>query len=143
MTNSIAGYYINELDGWKEILDFNMERIDELYEEVREMLSSNTIINLAKKVEYHLNQLHASKENLAKLHFKLNEYERKFYPEQRAITNDSITKEMKAYQQQLRREMHQLEKEYVDVKYDCDRFLADTITAQNSKPNNNSIHNNK
>jgi DNA repair ATPase RecN len=133
MTNSIAGYYINELEGWKEILDFNMENIDEMYKEVKEILRSNTIINLAEKVQYHLSQLQASKENLAKLHSKLNEYEKKFYPEQRAVTNDSITKGMKAYQQQLRREMHQLEKEYVDVKYDCDRFLADTITAQNSK----------
>lgn len=143
MTNSIAEYYTSELDYWKETLDFNMEKIDEMHEWLEEVLRSNTVTDLAGKVEHHINQLFLCKQNLAKLHLKLNAFGKRIYNDQHPVSNDLITAEIKDHQQQLRTEMHQVEKEFMDVKYDCDSFLADTITAQNSNPRNNSLHNNK
>jgi len=136
MTTSIAQYYIRELEDWKETLDFDMERIDEMHEWLEEVLRFNTVTGFAGKAEHHLNQLFLIKQILVNLRFKLSDFEKKIYNKDLPLPNEIITEEIKYYQQQLRTDMYEAEKAYMAVKYDCDTLLANTIPAQTSKSGN-------
>jgi hypothetical protein len=140
MTTSIAEYYSTELDDWKETIDFNLEKIDEVHEGLDEILRFNTVTNLAGKVEHHLNALLLCKQNFADLYSKINAFEKKIYNGQAPVANELITGAIKDQQQQLRKEMYETEMDYISVKSDCANFLADTIYAQNIKHTNHSPH---
>ena len=61
MNYSIAEFYINEQEEWKDSIEFYLEYIDETEEWLNEITRYDTVIHLAAKVEHHLNQLQVSK----------------------------------------------------------------------------------
>jgi hypothetical protein len=133
MISSIAGYYMDELDEWKEAIDLHLEEINELEEWLNQIIRSNTITHLAAKVEHYMNQLLLSGQNLKALRERMEEAERPLFIDQAPINNALLTETSKHHQKELRKTLYSLEKELLDIRYNCDEFLAETITAQNIK----------
>ena len=133
MTNSIAEYYINELDDWKDLVDFNLEEIDELEEWLQEILNYDSLPILAATVEHNLTQLVLLKQNLHQLKDEMQSLEGKLYKGQTPVDNETVTEEISKHQNSLRDSMNSIEKQYLDIKYACDRFVADTIVSQSKK----------
>ena len=131
MTTSIAEYYLNELNDWRSAINLYIEEIDDSEEWLQTLLNLDTIPAFAAKVEHYLNQLFLSKENMFVLRSVIQSAERKLYRDQIPVLNEAITDDVKAQHTQLREEMHRIEKEYLDTKYERDAFLADAIEIQN------------
>jgi hypothetical protein len=135
MTTSIAEYYLDELYDWRSAIDLYLEEIDDSEEWLQSILRFDSVPALAAKVEHHLNQLFLSKENLLKIKSSTQSSEQKFFKDQVPVGNDIVTEELKINHKKLREEMHKVEKEYLDIKYDCDEFLADAVEIQDRTKN--------
>ena len=131
MTTSIAEYYLNELYDWKSANDLYIEEVEESEEWLELLLKFDTVLAFAAKVEHHLNQLFLSKENLLQLRSGNQSDEKRLYKDQTPVFDEFITDEIKIQHKQLRLEVHRIEKEYLDTKYERDAFLADAIEIQN------------
>ena len=138
MTNSIAEYYLNELYDWRSAINLYIEEIDDSEEWLQTLVNLDTVPAFAAKVEHYLNQLFLSKENLFVLRSVIQSAEKKLYRDQIPVLNEAITDDVKAQHKQLREEMHRIEKEYLDTKYERDAFLADAIEIQNRLKKTNS-----
>lgn len=136
MTTSIAEYYLDELYDWRTSIDLYVEQISDAEGSLKDIVRFNTIPDLAAKVEHFLSQLFISKQNLLYLKTFVQSFERKLYREHTPVSNESITEDLKEKQNQLRKDMHSVEKEYLEVKYNCDQFLAYAVTIQSKKKNN-------
>ena len=130
MITSVAEYYINEIEGWKDSIIFHLEEIDELELRFEEILRLDTIPNLATKAENNLKLLFLSRQNLINLKQNIQDLEAKLLEDHSPVINDRITEEIKRQQNELRKNLHGSEKEYLDVKYNCDSFLAETFGKQ-------------
>jgi hypothetical protein len=135
MPTSIAEYYINELNDWEDAIALHTEVIEELEEWLKEVLRNNTVVNLAGKVEHYLNNLFLTKQNLGMLKTKILEGEEKLYTGEIPISNEQITEEIKSQQNEFRKNLYSLERQYLDIKFECEDFLAATVTKQNKKEN--------
>ena len=140
MTNLIAVYYINELDDWKKTIDLQLKEIEESKEWLNEILQFNTVLKLAAKVEHYLNTLLLLQQNLLYIKYNIQTLELKLYKEERPVENEMVTEDLKKHQNELRSKMHRTEKEYLDIKYSCDEFLAETVIEQNKKKKNDNQH---
>ena len=136
MTTSIAEYYLEELHDWRTTIDLYVEQINDAEESLKDIVRFNTIPHLAAKVEHFSNQLFISKQNLLYLKTFVQSFERKLYMERAPISNESITEDLKEKQNHLRKDMHSVEKEYLELKYTCDNFLAQAVAIQTKKKNN-------
>ena len=136
MPTSIAEYYINELNDWEDAIALHTEEIEQLEEWLKEVLRNNTVVNLAGKVEHYLNNLFLTKQNLGILKTKILKGEEKLYTGEIPIGNEDITEEIKQNQNEFRKNLYSLERQYLDIKFECEDFLATTVTKQNRKENN-------
>lgn len=135
MTTSIAEYYLDELYDWKTTIDLYVEGITDAEERLKDVLRFNTVPDLAAKVEKYISQLFMSKQNLLYLRTFVQSFEKKLFEEHTPVSDENITDDMKEKQNQLRKDMHSVEKEYLEVKYNTDDFLAYVVAMQNRKKN--------
>lgn len=138
MTTSIAEYYLTELNDWTNSLNFHLEEIEASQERLDEILHLNSVPDLAASVEHYLNQLFLSRQNQVSLRTHIHTQEQKLHKNYTPVGNDLVTEELKKLQKELRTSMHTTEKEYLDIKYACDEFIAQTILQQNKKTKNES-----
>ena len=131
MTTSIAEYYLNEFYDWKSAFDLYIEEIEESEEWLEMLLKLDTVPAFAAKVEHYLNQLFLSKADLLRLRSAIQSGERILYKDQAPVIDEFITNEIKTQHKQLRLQVHRIEKEYLEIKYERDAFLADAIEVQN------------
>lgn len=137
MTNSIAEYYLDELNDWQTAIDLYLEAIDNSEEWLQSLLHFNSVPALAAKVEHYLNTLLLSKEHLRQIKTIILSGERILYKDHVPVDDDIVTEELRDSHRLLRKEMHRAEKEYLDTKYDCDEFLASAIEIQNKARSRN------
>ena len=138
MTTSIAEYYLNELNDWSNLINFHLEEIEESQERLNEILHLNSVPNLAAKVEHYLNQLFLARQTQVSLKNHIHSQEKKLHKENAPVTNDEVTEDLEKYQKELRTARHTAEKEYLDIKYASDEFIAQTVNQQNKKKTNES-----
>lgn len=139
MASSIAEYYTNELDNWKDAILLHLERISESEERLNEILRYNTIPNLAANVEHHLNLLFLSRQNLLSLDRRITSFQQKLISERAPVKDELVTEDVKKQQKELRTAMYKTEKEYLETKYANDDFIDQTVNRQNKKTDKNHL----
>ena len=137
MATSIAEYYTNELDDWKDSIHLNLERISESEERLNEILHFNTIPNLAANVERYLNELFLARQNLLDLDNQVTSLEKKLYNKEAPVRDELVTDELKKLQKSLRESVYKAEKEFLELKYVIDAFIAQVVNAQIKKTDTN------
>jgi hypothetical protein len=135
MNTLIAAYYATELDNWREALHQHLENIDETNEWLTEVLRFDTVPMLAARVEHHLNELLLCTKKLEQLQDNIESLETKLFNHDTPIENERITPEIKNEQSDLRQNIFDAEKEFLEIKFACNRFLADTVNEQNKMKN--------
>lgn len=130
MTNSIAEYYLNELYDWKSAIELYLEEIEDAQEWLQSILRFDSVPALSAKVERRLNQLFIARNKFSKIKSDIQSAERKLYKEQIPAGNDAVTEEIRKRHKQLRSEMHETEKDYLDVKFYCNEFLENAVEIQ-------------
>lgn len=136
MNYSIAEFYINEQEEWKDSIEFYLEYIDETEEWLNEITRYDTVIHLAAKVEHHLNQLQVSKLDFFRQQSGIEVLKKQLLLKNLPLENEQISAGIHQQQKTLRENMHSLEKTFLDTKYSCNEFLASTLQEQKEKNKN-------
>jgi hypothetical protein len=124
MSNSIAEYYEDEIAGWSESINFNNTEIDDFEQKLEAVIRRNSIHGIAEKVEKHQLALNNIFDKFFSLQIELQEQEASLKTDSTLIDNAAISQEMEKKQQSLRQKMQAVEKEYIDVKFNCYEFLS-------------------
>lgn len=132
MTNSIAEYFLDELYDWKSAIDLYLEETEDSEEWLRDILRFDSVPQLSAKVEHYLNRILLSRQNLLYLRTFIESFEKQLYKDETPETNEMITQQQRDQQKQLREDMHKVEKEYLDLRYACDEFLASAVDLQSN-----------
>lgn len=132
MSSTIAKYYTDELDEWKRVITFYTHEMDELEVKLHEVIERNTIPEIGARVERHQQDLNMVSGKFYKVHTLIENQEQVLKKEQPFIDDKLISIEIEQQQSQIRLGMKETEKEYVDIKYGCYSFFADTIIKQAS-----------
>lgn len=130
MINSISHYYLDELEGWKDSIDFYFEETEELKDLLEEILQLDTVPNLAESVDYYLGQLSSVQDKLLSIKTAMRPLVKKLSSDPSLAHSQPLTEEQRKNQKETRSNMHRMEKEYVDIKYACQEFIAQVIDKQ-------------
>ncbi len=132
MPNIISDYYVDELVEWDGSLIFYSQEIFEIEKKLNDVINRDTIPNIAKLVEEKRNKLDDISDNFYKIQLKIQDLEQYLLPDDVAIDDSLLNEQKEQLQNDLRFKMHEIEREFIDIKYSCYHFLAQTMRKQNS-----------
>ncbi len=127
MPNTIAEYYTDELVEWNRLIVFYKREMDGFEHKLGEVIQRNTTPNIAAKVENEQDKLNAVSKKFKKLQVQIQQQEAALKTDSKLIDDTLINIETEKQQNQLRRNMQQTEKEYIDTKHECYNFLSGTL----------------
>ena len=127
MPHAIAEYYLEELVDWNRLVAFYDNELAELGNKLAEVIQRNTIPNIAAKVEKEQDKLNVVALKFHQLGTQIRTQLTTLKTDSTVIDDKLIKKETEKQQNELRRNMQLVEKEYVDTKYDCYNFLSGTL----------------
>ncbi len=127
MATNIAEYYIEELIGWTNAIHFYTEETDQLEEKLAEIIRKNSITDIAEKVEAQQLFLDEVSEKFSRLLFEFKDQEALLKKDGEFKEDNLIDPKTEDTQTDLRRKMKEMEKEYIDVKFNCANFLLGTL----------------
>lgn len=127
MPNTIAEYYTDELVDWNNAIIFYNNEMDEFEHKLAEVISRNSIVGIAEKVEAHQSLLNKVSEKFYKLEMEIQQQEAALKTDSTLIDNALINDEIEKRQMELRSKIQAAEKEYIDIKFNCYNFLSDTL----------------
>jgi hypothetical protein len=123
----IAEYYIEELSEWYRVIGFYNSEMNEIESRLTEVIQRNTIPNIAARTEAELNKLNVISGKFNQLLLYIQQQEAALKTDSIVIEDSQIKLETEKMQNQVRHQMREAEKEYLDVKYACNNFLLDII----------------
>jgi hypothetical protein len=127
MATTIAEYYIDELVDWNRMIAFYNHEMGEFEKKLAEVIQRNTIPHIAEKVEKEQHKLNIISGKFHRLQVQIQHQETSLKTDSTLIDDSLIKAGIEKQQNDLRRNMQQTEKEYVDVKYACYNFLSETL----------------
>lgn len=107
-----------------------MREMNEFVIKLNEVVQRNTIPGIGARVEVHHQKLNIIFGKLYRVKILIDQQEQALKKEDTFIDDKSISPDVEKEQRRIREDMRETEKEYVDIKYECYSFFADTITKQ-------------
>lgn len=133
MANNIAAYYMDELMDWNHLITFFGQEMNEMTSKLSEVIQLNTIPDIADKVELEQAKINAVFEKFIRLQKQIAEQVKAFRTDGTLKSNEAIGNDTERWQHNFRNRMQEMEKEYVDIKYNCYNFLSDVLNKQSKK----------
>lgn len=127
MATNIAEYYTEELIGWTNSIHFYTEEIDQIEEKLAEIIRRNSITDIAEKVEAQQIFLDEVSVKFSRLLFEFKDQEALLKKDGELKEDNLIDLKTEDTQTDLRRKMKEMEKDYIDVKFNCANFLLGTL----------------
>lgn len=127
MPTIVTSHFSNELNDWNHAIEFYYEEMEGLTRQLGEVISRNSIIGIAAKVEAEQEIVNQARKQFEEIQDDINEQLEQIHSDDSLIEDQGVTEEMKQKQSSLRQQMREAEKNYVDVKFNCYRFLSDTL----------------
>lgn len=127
MPNDITGYYKDELADWKRLIEFYDEELVELQQRLGEVVQRNTITGIGAKTEAQQDKLNNAAESLYTLLALIEKQQKTLTTNSHVIDNTALNGQTGDKQDAIRSGMQLAEKNYIDAKYSCLNFLADTL----------------
>ena len=134
MSNLIAEYYINEIDGWKEGQEYYQKQIDQIIEWLKEIIQFDTVPGLANSVSLFIGRFTSKSDEFSKFEKQILNFRESLIVEDDPIEDIDLTSDFQMQQRVLRDTMKNLEKEYLELKYAGDEFIAETLVMQKHDP---------
>lgn len=132
MSSGIAKYYADELAEWKRTITSYLPEMNEFEVKLEEVVQRNTIPDIGARVEQHQQKLNLASGKFYALETLIQHQEQAVKTKEAFIEDKLISTEIENEQARIRHEMREAEKEYVDTKYGCYSFFAETIIKQAS-----------
>jgi hypothetical protein len=132
MRNSISEFFITELEGWKESLAFYKQETERSSEWLKAIIQFNTVPGLARQVEHYLLDFEKASQQMADFGSRILSSQGRLLEHE--DLDDSKKDTYLLNQKQLRAEMQEIEKKFLELKYESDAFVADALVVQQQKP---------
>lgn len=130
MNTTVAGYYVDELAHWIRQIQFYNNEIAGFGTKLEEVIQRNTIPHIAEKVEAQQSSLNKVLGQFKILHAAIEAQHDRLKTDHALIDNRQIDENTNETQNQLRQQMEQAEKFYLEVKYSCYHFLSESLGRQ-------------
>ena len=127
MATTIAEYYIAELLDWNNAIIFYNEEMEEIEQKLADVISRNSIVGIADKVEIQQNLLNNVSDKFYKIQNEIQEQSGSLQSDGKLKDDALITNEYELKQFEIRQKMNTVEKDYVDKKLNCYNFLSTTL----------------
>lgn len=130
MTSSLASYYNNELEEWKDVLNFHVQEIEEFEVWLGEVIQGNTVPNLAEQTEHYFSLFAGQRRRFEHLAGQVYELQDQLVKDNQPVADELITPSIEASQDTLRDQMLEAEKSFLELKYKCHKFISGTLGKQ-------------
>ena len=130
MTSSLSSYYNNELEEWKDVLNFHVQEIEEFEVWLGEVIQGNTVLNLAAQTEHYFSQLAGQRHRFETLAGQVYDLQGQLVKDDEPVDDELITPAIEASQNTLRDQMLEAEKGFLELKYHCHKFISNTLGRQ-------------
>ncbi len=127
MATTIAEYYIAELLDWNNAIIFYNEEMEEIEQKLAAVISRNSIVGIADKVEVQQNLLNNVSDKFYKIQNEIQEQSGSLQSDGKLKDDALITNEYELKQFDIRLRMNTVEKDYVDKKLNCYNFISTTL----------------
>lgn len=135
MSNRLSEYYYNEINGWENSIDYYDRQIEQEIKWLEDIIGLNTIPGLASSVQYFVKRFEAKRKEWQVLKAVYTEFAKKLYDEENEeyLDDELLDEELVLNHRAHRDRMKGLEREYLDLKYTGDEFIADTLIVHRQK----------
>ena len=127
MRKKIASFYNEELNSWIDAINYIFIEIAELEKRLEDIVSRNSIVDIAAKVEVHQLILNKSKGTCVSLKDEFLKQKAMLIVNKKLLADNMVTKEIEKSMRDYSLKIKQLEKQFIDVKYICNEFLSDML----------------
>ena len=127
MPTNIAEYYISELLDWNNAIIFYNEEMEEIEQKLAEVISRNSIVGIAEKVEFQQTLLNNVSDKFYKLQNEIQEQSSSLQSDGKLKEDALISNDYELKQFEIRQKMNIVEKDYIDKKLNCYNFLSATL----------------
>jgi hypothetical protein len=127
MATTIAEYYIAELLEWNNAIIFYNEEMEEIEQKLAEVISRNSIVGIAEKVEFQQTLLNNVSDKFYKLQNEIQEQSGSLQSDGKLKEDALISNDYELKQFEIRQKMNIVEKDYIDKKLNCYNFLSATL----------------
>jgi hypothetical protein len=127
MATTIAEYYIAELLDWNNAIIFYNEEMEEIEQKLAEVISRNSIVGIAEKVEFQQTLLNNVSDKFYKLQNEIQEQSGSLQSDGKLKEDALISNDYELKQFEIRQKMNTVEKDYIDKKLNCYNFLSATL----------------
>ncbi len=127
MRKKIASFYNEELNSWIDAINYIFIEIAELEKRLEDIVSRNSIVDIAAKVEVHQLILNKSKGKCVSLKDEFLKQKAMLIVNKKLLADNMVTKEIEKSMRDYSLKIKQLEKQFIDVKYICNEFLSDML----------------
>ena len=127
MLKKIASFYNEELNSWIDAINYIFIEIAELEKRLEDIVSRNSIVDIAAKVEVHQLILNKSKGKCVSLKDEFLKQKAMLIVNKKLLADNMVTKEIEKSMRDYSLKIKQLEKQFIDVKYICNEFLSDML----------------
>lgn len=133
MISSLASYYNNELEEWKDVLDFHVQEIEEFEVWLGEVIQGNTVPNLAAKAEHYFSAFAGQRQRFETLAGEVHGLRSQLLVDDEPVGDEHITPTIESTHNTLRQKMLEAEKGFLDLKYGCHQFISETLGRQRGR----------
>jgi hypothetical protein len=127
MSKKISSFYEDELNSWIDSLKFYLNESRLLETSLEEIITRNTIIDIAAKVEVHQLILNKSVTKLKELETEVAKIKSELTSDDGLVEDKFISKEVENKIKVLALSFKHTEQEFIDVKYYCNEFLIEVL----------------
>ena len=129
MSNRVSEYYFNEIEGWKNSIDYYDRQIDQEIQWLEDIISLNTIPGLASSVQHFIKKFDEKRNAWKELKTAILEFGTTLYDEENDeyLEDEFLEEDLVLRHRDQRDRMRRMEREYLDLKYAADQFIADTL----------------
>ena len=127
MAHNIAAHYTDELQGWLKHIDLYNGEMFQLEEKLSDIIRRNSIPEIADKVEDEQHKLDTVRDKFYRLQLLISHQEEMLRTDGSLIDDDKISSETDRQQNEIREHMLETEKEYIQVKFNCQEFIRDIL----------------
>jgi hypothetical protein len=131
MTSSLASYYSNEIEEWKDVLNLHVQEIEEFEVWLGEVLQHNTVPDLATQTEHYFTAFAGQRRRFEVLAGEVYGLQDQLLVDDELVSDEHITPTLQSTIDTLRGKMLESEKSFLELKYSCHRFISETLGRQN------------
>ena len=127
MTINIARHFDDELNGFNDSLHFYLSEIHLLEKNLGEIITRNSVVDIAAKVEVHQLLLDNITSKIKSLQAEISDQKVKLKHNDQYLSDSEISVQLETEHASLLRRVKNIEVEFIDLKYYCNAFLSEIL----------------